>query len=649
MEHMSLSSTGKSSSKARKGPSNFEEWFTDRDGASNAFTSPGSVNFHFSCDKETIQEALGRFGELFVQERVEEVCRDGSVLAREVRRVDAEISGGYDLPRSYYLLKHLMNPVHPFSRFAAGNLDTLERRPREAGIDVGARLRNFFQKYYLPERAVLAVVSTAPLATLERWIAPFSSILVRSDHESLMNNDVSPKPVLYPEPFPSRLKSKFPQFVLQLSPKDDTPFRGSVPKLSMEWPLQLIYDDSTDRSISSRRPIVAAPVLGFVLSQALGGRGPSSIYRFLRRRNWNAEGLVGEPRISFPVDVSAFQILRLEIGLTVEGFTNRSAVIAAFYKIINSMLPRDSSSPTDQWFPLPSSGEMIRQCLTVAYLHGYVLAPRPPDAVELAADAQTHGVGKAYGVGVTGTWPLVPRTDDASAVEYLGKIVANTLKIMGNPSSNVIAIIAATPRIISASNYLRVGTSIPSVTSGLWRQEPISRAPYLMEEVTTRNLDGLVKKKLVPDWFENELNSPLLNPFVPENLRQARPQIESIPFRGGRFYYADDAAGPSSASWRGFIDQSSNWAGGDYSLSNNRADWKLWQIAPGSTGTLSLPLPQIFRDAASPRCSFVIQLLSSRPTEATSVQAARAQLWQLSFEDAITDLVSILQYLTLFL
>ena len=89
--------------------------------------------------------------------------------------------------------------------------------------------------------------------------------------------------------------------------------------------------------------------------------------------------------------------MKLELSLTQEGFASRSAVIAAVYDSINALQASSFSAAPFQIRP-----ELIREYMTVAQLYGYVLSPRPSDAVELAFDGQLYGLDGPRGVGVPG-------------------------------------------------------------------------------------------------------------------------------------------------------------------------------------------------------------------------------------------------------
>lgn len=294
--------------------------------------------------------------------------------------------------------------------------------------------------------------------------------------------------------------------------------------------------------------------------------------------------------------------MQLELKLTKDGFYNRSAVIAAILGCIESTAKLSQPTST-QPFLLPR--ELIAQYASTARLHGYTLAPRPSDAVELAVDSQTFGLD-GQGVGVLGTWPLFPDPSDSTAVEALRQAVASTLTTMTDPGRTIATIIASESSIKNFDGGL-VDPPLPNLGSSSWNREPLTNAQYYVENVA--GLDRLLVAPMV--WAlgkveGDELGPPFLNPLLPSVIRPPRPMIES----------------QSTASMIG-------------------DRWKLYQASSGRKGDdTTLPLPLIPPEPSS-RCSFVVQLLSNRPKEATVRQAARSQLWLASFDDDIVDLAEL--------
>jgi insulysin len=624
MEHMTLSSYPER---------DFEDWLEDKEGSSNAFTAPGYVCFHFNSPPEVFGEALERFASLFVQQRVERICRNSAVVLREIRRVDSEIDYTSESTQAFYLLKDFINPDHPFSRFGAGNVETLERGPYRAKINISRELIKFFRQCYLPSKAVLVAVCPTDLAVMERWTSFVCKSILSRDPPVNEQDQTS-----YPQAFISR--SKQVQIVLYRA-KNESPLQDSVEKLSIEWPLELNYTKRGDD------PVIAAPTIGFILSQIIARRGPGSLYLFLLRRGWVPKGSLGLPKITFPVDVSGFQMIKLEIALTLQGFANRSTIVAAVYDSLNAV--RRISQPEDS-FLLPK--QLLNQYLTVARLYGYVLAPRPPDAVELAVDAQTYGIDAVSNPNV---WPLVPPADDDRAMLKLREIVADTLKLITDSTKGIV-FITASNKAIQISGRSIIDESLPRyISSEKWSIEPKTGARYYREDKT--KLPAFVDEWIAAKLDEDELLPPILNPLIPAKLRRPRPLLERRTVDGGRrLYYLEAPQGRDTGGiytrdsvWREFTTLSPDLLVEGTSVVGrweSRAtssmigtDWKLWQTSMLNTDVPSLPLP-VSPPEPTCRAAFVVQLLSSRPARANVKQAADSQLWLRSFESKISDLVS---------
>jgi len=638
MEHTVLSSRPIGPPRT-KWDRDFEDWLENYDGGSNGFTAAGKVCFHFTCPQpEVFPTALYKFAALFDQANVEAACRDEVVLRREIRRIDAELDLSNDNTRAFYLLKNLANENHPFARFGAGNLHSLEGIPTADGINVSERLISFFDVHYNPSDSVLVVIGPDNVKTLERLVAPFSDKLSnRQSRVETANDDTleeegrDARRQRYPEPF---RPSNYTQTILVKANEESSRQDEKVDLLSLEWALDIDYDE-----VESAKRIITAPAIGFIISQILGRQGPGSLNSFLLRRQWVPPGLRGKARISFPVDVARFQVMRLQIGLTTEGFANRSAVIAAVFSCLKGI---STMSPPNQPFLLPR--ELVSQYMTIAYLHGYILAPRPSDAVELAVDAQTFGLD-GQGVGVLGSWPIFPPPDDRAGVEEVSRAVRSVLTRITDPTRTIAIITARRQSIMNFVGGL-VDPSLPPLGSPQWKRERLTDAQYYVENVAS--LDRLVVAPML--WalskFEgDELGPPFLNPLVPARIRPARPVMERTSVDGtSRVYYLDGAG--EDRIWREFITQigsgsATSWQ--DRSMATLVGDrWKLYQAlqAPGRSDASTLPLP-IISPEPSCRCSFVLQLLSSRPREANVRQAARSQLWLLSFDDDIVDLAEL--------
>lgn len=86
-----------------------------------------------------------------MEKNFRDACNDKSILRREIRRINSELDPKDDFAKEMYLVKSLINPNHQYSRFSAGNIETLELSPERNNIDVGSSLFQFFQEKYQPE------------------------------------------------------------------------------------------------------------------------------------------------------------------------------------------------------------------------------------------------------------------------------------------------------------------------------------------------------------------------------------------------------------------------------------------------------------------------------------------------------------------
>ena len=611
----------------------FEEWLSDRDGASNAFTGPSSVCFHFSAPPEVFQESLDRFSHLFLQDNIEKVCKDETVLKREIRRVDSELDFDNDSNQALYLLKSLVNHNHPFSRFTQGSIKSLEKTPHKENVDVGNEMVKFFKSHYLPSKAVLVVVCPKDIGTLEKWTARFSGIL--SCQSPVVENRIDQRLTPYPDPLPFRARAS--QYLMYRSLKRDSRLTENLEKLSFQWMFDRKFNNEGDASVK------ATSTIGFFLSQLMARRGPGSVYLFLMKRGWVPKGNLGLPRISFPVDVSGFQLMRLDIALTEEGFANRSAVIAAVYDSLSAL--SSICKPTGSYL-LPT--DLIKQYLTVARLFGYAIAPRPPDAVEMAMDAQIYSVGGTKGVGVAGVWPLLASIDDTELLIEIRRAIAYKLTVISDPTKATVIITTTSRNIANSKNNL-VEATIPPITSTRWKTEAVSGAKYLEED--TLRVIGIFEEWIANRRDDDEIQAPVPNPLIPTKLRPARTmkQISSSDGRK-RLFYLDESGGKSPI-WReslvempktGRIEspEDSKWESRVLVSLMGSSDWKLYQNTVNSPNDMKLAIPMLPPEPTC-RATFVIQLLSSRPARASVFHSAQAQLWLTSLEATMEDLAEL--------
>ena len=599
MEHMTLSYT------SPKGK-DFDDWLDDQDGYSNGFTAYGKVCFHFSCPNDSFSQALERFAQLFYQENFEKVCRNEQILRREVRRVNSELDVNNDFTREYYLIKSLINQAHPYARMGLGNLESLETNPKERGINVGDKLFDFFRERYQARQAILVVLSPMDVAVLEKFVTPFTNSMSNEKH---INPAVS-----YPQLLMKRNRIAticlFRRTSLIERVGDD------LEKMSFTWGLNLNYDEINQ----AEKNIVTAPQIGFVLSQIMARRGPGSLYTLLRQKDWVREGSL--PKISFPVDVSGFQVMKLELSLTLEGFICRTSVIAAVYDSINSLQTGPLSSS-----PYLLSRELIAEYMTEAQLYGYILTPRPPDQIELAFDGQLYGIGGPKGIS-NPRWRRFPFPEDRNGVLTIQKKVQDILMQISDPY-NALIITTASEKSLQRSRSRKIDSSSSKRPREKWENSPVTGAKYYFEDMPL--LPGKVNEWLVAKSMDEELSPPVLNPLIPTKLRPARFFDNRKKTESPLIVLNNDEARLNRDR-----DQQ---LGGDPSKTSLVKDyWAVLQVMSHENVSPSLPLPRAPSEPSC-RCAFVLQLLSKRPARASATMAANSELWKISLEKSLSDIV----------
>ena len=108
-------------------------------GYDNAFTSNQETNYYFNIEADFLADALDMFAQFFIAPLFTE-----SAVDREMNAVNSEHEKNLqsDEWRVWQLLKHISNPAHPFSQFATGTNDTLNK------TNISDYLHEFYMSYY---------------------------------------------------------------------------------------------------------------------------------------------------------------------------------------------------------------------------------------------------------------------------------------------------------------------------------------------------------------------------------------------------------------------------------------------------------------------------------------------------------------------
>ncbi len=298
--------------------------------------------------------------------------------------------------------------------------------------------------------------------------------------------------------------------------------------------------------------------------------------------------------------------MKLNLPLTSDGFLNRSKVAAAVYKCIETVRNIGSSTNAGDSDSFLIPKDIMRKYATSAKLFGYVLSPRPPDAVELAIDSINYSVDTVQ----EGKWYRFADYDDDHD-NGKGQNRSTTTSSGASLSSIQGAVKSALTMMSDPKNALII-VSGDNTTMRTQRTDGIEKRDRLITPFTSSSIVQLYSEVLLSFapkqskiYIENEISRPMYtNHLIPTSLK---PRIIT----------------------------SGNTISGkhlDKNLNINE-DWRV--LMPGKDTKL-MQLPRSPPEANC-RCVFVLQLLSSRPARAKADEAAYGELWRISFEEAIAD------------
>ncbi len=155
----------------------YQNFINQYGGSHNAFTAQEHTNYFFDINPVELESALDRFSRFFHEPLFTE-----SYVQREKEAVNSEYSSKKldDYRRMQYAIKAVINPDHPASQFATGNLDTLSDNETS---NIRDDLLAFYHRYYSANLMTLAVYGPQSLDELEAWVKPkFNLIPNRQSH-----------------------------------------------------------------------------------------------------------------------------------------------------------------------------------------------------------------------------------------------------------------------------------------------------------------------------------------------------------------------------------------------------------------------------------------------------------------------------------
>ena len=230
----------------------YQAFLSRHGGNFNAFTAYQQTTYFFDIDNQALEGALTRFSPFFISPTFEE-----QYVEREKNAVNAEYRAKIrdDFRRIYSAEKQAMNPKHPYSGFATGNLDTLADRENSTIRD---ELIEFYKQHYSANKMTLVISGNYPLSQLEAWTKHFFLDIPTQQTEPRP----TPVPLFVPEQLPLDLNIEPVKEIRQL---------------------QFSFPMPESRSLFPAKPVE-------MLSHLLGHEGEGSLLAFLKQRGW-AEGL----------------------------------------------------------------------------------------------------------------------------------------------------------------------------------------------------------------------------------------------------------------------------------------------------------------------------------------------------------------------
>ena len=276
----------------------YSKFISEHGGFCNAYTAAEDTNYHFDVNCGDFADALDRFAQFFVAPLISE---DG--VSREMKAVDSENSKNLssDVWRSMQLWKHLAKPDHVFHKFGTGNLDTLNVRPKAAGINTHERMLSFLTSHYSANLMKLAVYAKEPLDELEA--------LVMSKFDAVKTTQ-KPAAVFEDGPFDEAHLCKLVRVV---------PIR-STHVLDFQWLIP------PDKPVYRHTPC-------HYLSHLIGHEGPGSILKLLKDKRWANTLSAGEG----PESYSAHALFLVSIELTDEGNEHVMEIAAIVFQYIRML------------------------------------------------------------------------------------------------------------------------------------------------------------------------------------------------------------------------------------------------------------------------------------------------------------------------
>jgi insulysin len=266
----------------------YQTFISEHGGSHNASTSFEHTNYFFSIDADYLEDALDRFAPFFF-----EPTFDANYVNRERNAVESEyqLKLKSDSRRQWDVLREIINPQHPLSKFTVGNNLTLV--DGENGL-LRDKLIKMFNHYYSANLMTLVVLGNESIDNLQT--------MVENQFRPVANNNRVIEPYNVPLVESSRL-----------------PLKASVKPLKELRELSLLFElPQQDRNWKVKPAMYIGEMIGY--------EGQGSLLQALKEKGW-AESLSAGPALS---DRGA-TLFSIEIGLTPEGYQHHEQILVELF------------------------------------------------------------------------------------------------------------------------------------------------------------------------------------------------------------------------------------------------------------------------------------------------------------------------------
>jgi secreted Zn-dependent insulinase-like peptidase len=266
----------------------YQTFISEHGGSHNASTSLEHTNYFFSIDADYLEDALDRFAPFFF-----EPTFDANYVNRERNAVESEyqLKLKSDNRRQWDVLREIVNPQHPLSKFTVGNNQTLV--DGENGL-LRDQLIKMYNHYYSANLMTLVVLGNESIDKLQT--------IVENQFRPVANNNRVIEPYNVPLVESNRL-----------------PLKASVKPLKELRELSLLFElPQQDRNWKVKPAMYLGEMIGY--------EGQGSLLQALKEKGW-AESLSAGPALS---DRGA-TLFSIDIGLTPVGYEQYEQILVELF------------------------------------------------------------------------------------------------------------------------------------------------------------------------------------------------------------------------------------------------------------------------------------------------------------------------------